>query len=79
MNGVFRAGMNDNDFNLPGHSPVVLNANRNLKASNSLDLIATDLRRFPEVTNVAAEIASVANLTAVRRQELKARSGRRVE
>lgn len=79
MNGVFCAGMNDNDFNWLGHFRLVLSAKHNLKASNSLDLISTDLRRCTELTRVAAELAaSMANVAAIRRQKPKARSGRRV-
>ena len=77
--GSFVRGMTDNDFNWFGHSRLVLSAKHNLKASISLDLIPTDLRRCTELTRVAAELASLANVAPVRRQKSKVRSGRRVD
>lgn len=76
--GSFVRGMTYSDFNWLGHFRLVLNAKHNLKASNSLVLIPTDLRPCTELTRVAADLASMANVAPIRRQKPKALSGRRV-
>jgi non-ribosomal peptide synthetase component F len=85
---VPQVGLEDNFFDLGGHSLLVVQTHRRLKDDLNLELSITDMFRFPTVRSLAsfldggdADTASVeqgVDRAAGRRAALKRRRGRRV-
>ena len=78
-----KVGVNDNFFDLGGHSLLVVQAHRKLRAVLSMPITLTDLYRFPTVTGLAEHLASgdgaseVAEASQARGEKRRQALGRR--
>ena len=77
MLGVERVGVDDNFFDLGGHSLLLVRVQAGCAQSFGRELSIVDLFRYPTVEALAEHLAGDASATARPRRHERARSGAR--